>query len=98
MQLCLSHNFLYTFFCSSRHQFIISLQVSNHFLEDLFVSSNAFDELILVFGGLQPHIHFHYLNHDIWVREMSPGIFAVETFVVWVPFCCAIYVEDFFPV
>ena len=29
---------------------------------------------------------------------MGPGIFAVEAFVVWVPFGCAVDVEDFFPV
>jgi hypothetical protein len=29
---------------------------------------------------------------------MSPGIFAVETFVVWVPFGCALDVEGFFTV
>ena len=29
---------------------------------------------------------------------MSPGVFAVETLFVWVPFGCAADVEDFLPV
>jgi hypothetical protein len=37
------------------------------------------------------------LDHDFRVLEMSMGVFAVETLLVWVPFGCATDVEDFFP-